>query len=137
MGLTVKNEDGQYFIKSGTGWYPVPKRITTFEELQNYTNCTDIELIRTSGQRMRTLEVLSYDGMSVTIKDDSGQTSQNYLPMRTKQEMIDYLIEQEQRKGYNQIVVKVNSSETDNYTEPEIKKEEEKIIISAPPEKNG
>lgn len=136
MGLTVKNEDGQYFIKSGNGWYPVSKRITTFEELQKYCNCTDIEVIRTGGQRMRTLEVLSYDGMSVTIKDDSGQTSQNYLPMRTKQEMIDYLIEQEQRKGYNQVVVKVNSSETDNYTEPEIKKEEEKIIISAPPEKN-
>ena len=119
MGLTVKNEDGQYFIKSSNGWYPVPKRITTFEELQNYSNCTDIEVIRTGGQRMRTLEVLSYDGMSVTIKDDSGQTSQNYLPMRTKQEMIDYLIQGEMKKGFNQVVVKVNSSETDNYTEPE------------------
>lgn len=118
MGLTAKNEGGQYFIKSGNSWHPAPKRITTFEELQKYFNCTDIEVIRT-GRSIRTLEVTGYDGVSVTIKDDSGQTSQYHLPMRTKQEMIDYLIQEEMKKGFNEVAVKVNSSETDNYTEPE------------------
>jgi hypothetical protein len=132
MGLTCKNENGQYFIRSGNSWHPAPKRITTLEELQKYFNCNDIEVIRTGGKSMRTLEILSYDGASITIKNDTGTMEQIYLPLRTKQEMIDYLMQEETKKGFNQVVIKVNSSENDNYSLPDPPPPpKEKIIISA------
>ena len=118
--LTVKKENNRFYLQSGDHWTPLSESLKNLADVKKSFNCDDIELITSAGLPYRTIEVVNYDNLNLTIKDESGE-SRIYYPEASEKQICDYLMNQGKDLGFNQTVIKFSKpiKEPVNESKPE------------------
>ena len=118
--LTVKFENGRFYLKSGNNWTPLGERLKNFADVKKSLYCDDIELVTAAGQPYKEVEVLGYDNLHLTIRE-TGIESKIYFPLADEKQITDYLVNQGKSQGFNQVVIKFSKTikEPVNESKPE------------------
>ena len=103
--LTVKKENGRFYLKSGNNWTPLGEHLKNLADVKKSFYCEDIELVTAAGQPYQTIEVLGYDGYNLTLKEGAIE-SKIYFPLADEKQITDYLVNQGKSQGFNQVVIK-------------------------------
>lgn len=116
--LTVKKENDRFYLKSGNNWTPLSERLKNLADVKIFFNHDDIELVTSADQPYQTIDVLGYDQLHLTLKDESGVESKIYFPDATEKQICDYLIGQGKVQGFSQVVIKFSKPIKEPVNEP-------------------